>query len=339
MQLLVTGGAGFIGSNFVRHALNRWPDCRLTVLDKLTYSGNRANLADCEADGRMRFIKGDICDPVAVAGAIRNCSAVINFAAETHVDRSIRDSSDFVRTDIEGTRVLLEAARVNQVERYIQVSTDEVYGEIAHPARSSEHDVLRPRSPYAASKAGGDLMALAYHTTHGVPALIGRASNNFGPYQFPEKLIPLFITNALQEAPLPLYGDGRQERDWLAVEDHCVALSLLLERGEPGQIYNIGTGVERPNIDVAERILNLVGRPPSLIRHVTDRPGHDRRYALSCDKIRALGWSPRQDFDTALAETVQWYRSNDAWWRACRGDEFAAYYAQQYDQRLQDARA
>lgn len=334
MNLLIPGGAGFIGSNFVRYALDRWPNSRVTVLDKLTYAGNLANLAEVGDDPRFRFVRGDICDPEMVRAAMAGCSQVVNFAAETHVDRSILSACDFIRTDVEGTQVLLEAARASGVERYLQVSTDEVYGHVEHPHRTDEEAHLAPRSPYSASKAAGDLMVGAYHATFGVPTLITRGSNTYGPYQYPEKLIPLFVINAIRGLPLPVYGDGRQMRDWLYVEDHCAGIATVLERGTPGQIYNIGQGSERPNLEIIQEIIRLTGCDPALTRHVVDRPGHDRRYALDTNKIRALGWSPSWTLDTGLEPTVRWYQDHRAWWESLQDETFREYYRQQYEERL-----
>jgi len=337
MRILVTGGAGFIGSHFVRHLLHDG-DTQVVNLDALRYSGNLDNLQDLEGHARYRFVHGDICDAALVGRIVREqqIEAVVNCAAETHVDRSIIEPGGFVRTDVVGTSVLLEAARAAGVRRFVQVSTDEVYGDV--PAgRSKESDPLAPRSPYAASKAGADLLALSYSTTYQFAVLVTRGSNTFGPNQYPEKFIPLFVTNALEDQPLPLYGDGLQQRDWLYVQDHCEAIALVLRKGEPGQAYNIGVGEERPNRDVAEAILGLLGKPRSLLRHVTDRPGHDRRYALDCGKLAKLGWSPRFPFGEALKATVAWYRDNAAWWRKIKSGEFRAYYEKMYGARLRDA--
>jgi dTDP-glucose 4,6-dehydratase len=262
------------------------------------------------------------------------CTHVVNFAAETHVDRSILDPGAFLRTDVEGTRVLLEAARAQGIERYLQVSTDEVYGEIGPPERATEEHPFRPRSPYAASKAGGDLLVRAYHTTYGIPTLITHASNTYGPYQYPEKLIPLFVTNALEGLPLPIYGDGQQQRDWLSVEDHCTGIATVLERGTVGESYNIGVGEERPNLEVIERIVHLTGCDRSLLRFVPDRPGHDRRYALATEKLRSLGWVPQQPFEEGLARTVRWYEEHRSWWEPIKQGSFQEYYQRQYEQRL-----
>jgi dTDP-glucose 4,6-dehydratase len=332
MRVLVTGGAGFIGSHFVRHLLRTYPEYQVVNLDKLTYAGNPANLADVAGDPRYRFVRGDIGDGPLVREVMAGCDAVVNFAAESHVDRSIQDAGDFIRTDVLGTWVLLEAARALRVARYVQVSTDEVYGSIPTGA-FREAGSLRPSSPYAASKAGGDHMVLAYWTTYRLPVLVTRASNNFGPNQYPEKVIPLFITNALDDQPLPLYGDGRQVRDWLYVLDHCAALDLVLHKGAEGEVYNVGGGYELENIALTRRILALLGKPESLIRPVADRPGHDRRYAVDTTKLHALGWQPAHAFDGALAATVAWYRANESWWRPLKSGEFERYYRRQYDQR------
>jgi dTDP-glucose 4,6-dehydratase len=331
MRLLVTGGLGFIGSCFVRMALAR--DMQVTNLDKLTYAGNPANLADVADHPGYRFLRGDIADPAVVAEAIAGCQAVVNLAAESHVDRSILEPEHFIRTDVVGTAVLLEAARREEVERYLQVSTDEVYGAIPTGA-FTERDPLDPSSPYSASKAGGDLQVLAWHRTFGLPALITRGSNTFGPRQHPEKLIPLFVTNALDERPLPLYGDGLQVRDWIHVSDHCEGILCALERGEAGQVYNVGAGEEATNLQITSAILELTGRDASLIRHVADRPGHDRRYALDTTRLRALGWAPRRSLEEALEDTVAWYRDHRDWWEPIKSGAYRAYYEAQYGGRL-----
>ncbi len=335
--ILVTGGAGFIGSNFARLMLERHGEARVIVFDKLTYAGNPANLADLPSrfEERYGFIQGDIADEVAVAAAFREhaVDAVVNFAAATHVDRAILSAEDFLRTNVYGTKVLLEAAREFGVERYVQVSTDEVYGEVLTGA-STEGDALSPRNPYAASKAEGDRMALAYYHTHGLPVVITRGCNTFGPYQYPEKVIPLFATNALQELPLPLYGDGQQVREWIYVLDHCSGIDTALQRGQPGNVYNVGTGNEQQNIDVTRMVLAALDKPERLIQPVADRPGHDRRYRIDSSKLRALGWEPEHEFEAALTATVQWYRVHPEWWQPLRSGEYLEYYERQYGARL-----
>jgi dTDP-glucose 4,6-dehydratase len=326
MRVLVTGGAGFIGSHFVKRLLAAGE--AVVVLDKLTYSGNRANLEGCEVE----ILEGDICDERAVAEAAGGCDAIVNFAAETHVDRSILGPAEFIATDVLGTQVLLERARADGL-RYVQVSTDEVYGDLEGGGASHEDDPLRPSSPYSASKAGGDLQVLAYVRTYGVDASITRGANTYGPNQYPEKVIPLFVTNALDGQPLPVYGDGRQRREWLHVEDHCSAVELVLRDGSAGEIYNVG-GEERENLELTHRILELTGAEESLVRHVDDRPGHDRRYALDTTKLRGFGWSPERDFGAGLEQTVEWYRDNRAWWEPLKSGGYRAYYEQQYAARL-----
>jgi len=311
--------------------LRAHPDWSIVNLDKLTYAGNPANLRTIEDDPRYRFVRGDICEGQAVEEAIGDgVDAVLNFAAETHVDRSITDPEAFLRTDILGTHVLLEAVRRHGISRFLQVSTDEVYGHVAEGA-SHEGYPLAPRSPYAASKAGGDLQVLAYHVTYGTPVLITRGSNTYGPYQYPEKLIPLFVTNLLEDQQVPVYGDGLQVRDWLHVDDHCRGVEHVLLHGTPGNAYNVGGGNARTNLEITHRILRLLDKDPaSYVRHVADRPGHDRRYSLDCAKLHALGWMPRVEFDDGLAETIAWYRAHDSWWRPIRSGGFAAYYRSQY---------
>jgi dTDP-glucose 4,6-dehydratase len=334
MRWLVTGGLGFIGSAFIRLVLCERPGVEIVNLDALTYAGNPANLQSVERSPAYRFVKGDICDARAVDQAIGDgVDAIVNFAAETHVDRSILDPEAFLRTDILGTHVLLEAVRARSIARYLQVSTDEVYGDVAE-GESVESDALRPRSPYSASKAGGDLQVLAYRTTYRVPVIITRGSNTYGPYQYPEKLIPLFVTNLFDDQPVPVYGDGLQIRDWLHVEDHARGILHALEHGEVGNIYNVGGGNPRTNIDITHRLLGGCGRRAEThVRHVTDRSGHDRRYAIDCTKLRALGWSPRVAFDEGLHATIAWYRDNETWWRPLKSGEFLAYYQRQYAHR------
>jgi dTDP-glucose 4,6-dehydratase len=326
MRILVTGGCGFIGSHFVRRLVAGGDD--VVVLDKLTYSGRKENLdgVDCELH------VADIADPEAVERAAAGCKAIVNFAAETHVDRSILEAGDFIRTDVYGTHVLLERAREAGL-RFLQVSTDEVYGDVPPGVSSTEADPLRPSSPYSASKAGGDLQVLAYVRTYGVNASVTRGANTYGPYQYPEKLVPLFVTNAFEGLPLPVYGDGRQRREWLHAEDHCAAVELVLREGEPGGVYNVG-GEERENLDVIGRIVDLTGADASLVRHVDDRPGHDRRYSVDSARVRALGWEPRRDFEAGLAETVGWYGENRAWWEPIKSGEYLDYYKRQYAERL-----
>ena len=334
MKILVTGGAGFIGSNFVRLVESEKPHWQVVVLDKLTYAGRRENLENT----RARFVEGDICDPTIVAQAMDGCQMVFNFAAESHVDRSLMGDPNlagaFVQTDVYGVYVLCEAAKKLAVERFIQVSTDEVYGDVEH-GYSVESDPLEPRSPYAASKAGGELIARSYGISHGLPVIITRGSNTFGPYQFPEKLIPLMTTNALDDGPLPIYGDGLQRRDWIYALDHALGILIAGEKGTPGEAYNVGGGNERFNKDVVFDILRLLGKPESLIKHVEDRAGHDRRYALNFNKIRSLGYAPRFEFDSALQQTVNWYRDRQDWWRPIReGDDYQDFYKRQYEKRL-----
>ncbi|MBV8079455.1 MAG: dTDP-glucose 4,6-dehydratase [Actinobacteria bacterium] len=328
MRILVTGGAGFIGSHFARRLAAQGEE--VVVLDRLTYAGNRANLEDVAHE----FHQGDIADPRAVAEAAAGCEAIVNFAAESHVDRSILGPAEFIRTDVMGAQVLLEHARHNKL-RMVHVSTDEVYGDVPLGAPAcTEESPLRPSSPYSASKAGGDLQVVAYVRTFGVDALITRGANTYGSHQYPEKFLPLFITNAFDGQPLPVYGDGRQRREWLHVEDHCAAIELVLRAGASGEIYNV-SGQERENMDVVRRILDLTGANPDLVQHVADRPGHDRRYALDSSKLRALGWSPKHSFDGGgLEETVAWYRGHREWWEPLKSGEYRAYYEQQYAARL-----
>jgi dTDP-glucose 4,6-dehydratase len=334
MRLLVTGGLGFIGSNFIHVVLRERPDAHIVNLDAMTYAGNPANCADLEGDRRYRFIHGDICDPAAVENAVADgIDAIVNFAAETHVDRSILEPEAFLRTDVLGTHVLLEAVRRLNIKRYLQVSTDEVYGDV-QTGESVETDSLRPRSPYSASKAGGDLQVLAYWTTYRTPVLITRGSNTYGPHQYPEKLIPLFVTNLIDDESVPVYGDGLQIRDWLHVEDHARGILHVLEHGETGNVYNIGGGNPRTNIEITRKLVEACGRSMEThMRHVTDREGHDRRYAIDCAKARSIGWTPRVDFEQGLRDTIAWYRANESWWRPLKSGEFLKYYQRQYAHR------
>ena len=332
MKLVVTGGAGFIGSNFIRYVLASHPEDSVVNLDKLTYAGNRANLADLESDRRYTFVHGDICDAKVVRDTLRGVDAVVNFAAESHVDRSLMEADAFLKTDVFGVFTLLEVVRELRIPRLLHVSTDEVYGSVP-TGSSTERDPLRPSNPYSASKAGGDLLALAYWHTHRVPVVVTRSSNNFGPYQYPEKVIPLFVTNALDDRPLPLYGDGRNVRDWLYVVDNCAALDLVLRKGGDGEVYNIGGGHEVENVVLTHEILRLTGKPETLIQRVADRAGHDRRYSVDCAKVRRLGWEPKHRFASALETTVRWYREHEAWWRPLKSGEFRAFYERQYGNR------
>lgn len=338
MRLLVAGGAGFIGSTFVARRLAASGD-EIVVLDKLTYAGSRENLAEIEADEdlgpRLRFVHGDICDPEVVRPLVAAADAVVNFAAESHVDRSIAAADDFLQTGVIGLNVLLDATRERGC-RFVQVSTDEVYGSIDEGA-ANEDAPIKPRSPYAAAKAAGDLLCRAYHVTHGVDVVISRGANTFGPRQHPEKLMPLFVTNALDDAPLPLYGDGLQRRDWLYVDDHADAIALLLDRGASGGIYNVPGVEEHTNREVALRLLAATGRPASLLRTVEDRAGHDRRYAMTGDPIAGLGWKPGVPFDEGLTRTVAWYSDNRDWWQRARGPGWADYYERQYGRRLAES--
>lgn len=336
-RILVTGGAGFIGSNFVRMMLGKYPDLDITVYDKLTYAGRLENLQDIAANypNRYHFIQGDICDAAAVEQALagRQIDTIVNFAAETHVDRSILDPDAFIQTDIYGTYVLLEAARKSGNLRYHQISTDEVYGHVEGSHRSLETDCVAPRSPYAASKAGADHLVNAYFITYGLPITISRGANNIGPYQYPEKVVPLFVTNALNDMPLPVYGDGKQRRDYQYVLDHCQAVDLVLRKGVLGETYNIGTGTEITNLQMVEILLDELNKPRSLIQHVEDRLGHDRRYCLDVHKIMALGWEPDYSHEEALRATARWYMHNQWWWEPIRSGEFRDYYQRVYGNR------
>ena len=337
-RLMVTGGAGFIGSNFVRYMLEKYPDVFILVYDKLTYAGRLENLEDVAENfaGRYTFVKGDICDAPAVDAAVQThaIDTIINFAAETHVDRSLMEPGSFIQTDVYGTFVLLEAAKKFGLERYHQISTDEVYGQVL-TGRSTEGDHLEARSPYSASKASGDLMVLAYWESWRLPITITRGSNNIGPYQYPEKVVPLFATNAIDDQPLPVYGDGLQMRDYQYVLDHCEGIDVVLHKGALGEIYNVGTGQEMTNIEMTRIVLETLGKPESLIKHVEDRAGHDRRYALDVSKLRALGWENRHTCAEAVEKTVRWYAENESWWRPIKsGALYKDYYAQQYGKRL-----
>jgi dTDP-glucose 4,6-dehydratase len=335
LKLLVTGGAGFIGSNFIRYFLSAHPDSTILNLDKLTYAGNLDNLSDVQSHPNYHFLRGDICDPGCLGEQLgQSVDVVVNFAAESHVDRSIADAREFLRTNVQGTYTLLEAARRGKVRRFLQVSTDEVYGSQNPGEEADEECLLEPNSPYAASKASSDLLVRAFRNTYGFPAIITRSSNNYGPNQFPEKFIPLMITNALEGKKLPVYGDGLNERDWIFVEDHCRALDRVLEYGQDGETYNIGAGVPLPNLTVARMLLGILGKPEDLIEFVPDRPGHDRRYALNTRKIRReLDWAPLVDLGKGLRRTVEWYRTHSDWVRKAKSGEYRAYYEKFYSNR------
>jgi dTDP-glucose 4,6-dehydratase len=336
MNLLVTGGAGFIGSNFVRYVLEKYPEYRVINLDKLTYAGNLENLTGIDNDPRYAFEKGDICDKSRVQLCVTRyeIDAIVNFAAESHVDRSILGASEFVQTNIVGTNVLLEVAKELKLNRFIQVSTDEVYGSLGSKGLFTEETPLHPNSPYSASKASADMLALAYLHTFGLPVIVTRCSNNYGPYQFPEKLIPLMIANALNDKPLPVYGDGMNVRDWLHVKDHCLAIDTVLHKGRIGEVYNIGGNNEKANIDIVKLILKNLEKPESLIMYVKDRPGHDRRYAIDSSKIKKeLGWQPLYTFENGIEETIQWYVNNQKWWKRIISGEYKEYYKLMYGGR------
>lgn len=336
-RLFVTGGCGFIGSDFVRHQLETYPDGRITNFDKLTYAGNPENLAQWQGDARYRFVRGDVCDREALIAALKKAGAeaVVHFAAESHVDRSILDSGPFVRTNVVGTQVLLDACREAGVGRYVQISTDEVYGSLGAKGFFTEETPLAPNSPYSASKTAADLLVRSYIHTFHFPGLITRCSNNYGPYQFPEKVVPLFISNALADLPIPLYGRGENVRDWIYVRDHSRAIDAVLRRGRVGEVYNIGGQCELTNLELTHRLLNALGKPRTLIRFVQDRPGHDLRYAIDCSKIeRELGWKPLTKFDEGLAATIEWYRSHADWVGRIKSGEYRRYYEQQYGERL-----
>ncbi len=329
MRLLVCGGAGFIGSEFVRQTITNHAEDSVVVLDKLTYAGNVRNLDPVAGDERLRFVHGDICDSAVVEDLVKGVDAIVNFAAESHVDRSLESPGQFIQTDVYGTYVLLEAARRAGVSRFLQVSTDEVYGDVEE-GTSSENDPLRPRSPYSASKAGGEMMVWAYRESYGLPVITTRGSNTYGPYQYPEKIIPLFITNAIDDQPLPIYGDGSAVRDYIHVADHARGIDTALRHGVPGEDYNVGYGGATNGVEVADYVLVALEKPPSLKQHVRDRLGHDRRYAVNSDKLRGLGWRPLIPLDRGLRETVDWYRDNEAWWRPLKSGEFWDFYRRNY---------
>lgn len=333
-KLLVTGGAGFIGSNFVRYMLNKYP-YTIVVLDALTYAGNPENLRDLEEHPNYRFVHGNICDAKIVEPLVAEADYVINFAAETFVDRSIHGAADFIRTDVFGTYTLLEAARKTRLDRYVQISTDEVYGSI-DKGSFTEESPLSPNNPYSASKAGGDMMVRSYFVTYGVPTLITRASNNYGPHQYPEKLIPFFATNAIDDLPLPLYGDGKNIRDWLHVDDHCTGIDIVLHHGVQGEIYNIGGDNERTNVEITHLILDHLKKPESLIKRVADRLGHDRRYSVSSEKLKDMGWSPNRKFEEGIRDTIDWYVNNQTWWRTIKekSEEYKSFFEKNYAERL-----
>ncbi|MBT6148092.1 MAG: dTDP-glucose 4,6-dehydratase [Gemmatimonadetes bacterium] len=332
--LLVTGGSGFIGSNFVRYILQHRDDYRVINLDKLTYAGNPANLRDFDEDERYRFVHGDICDVALVDSLVGECDGIINFAAESHVDRSIMAGAEFVQTDVYGTYVLLEAARQHGIERFHQISTDEVYGSLSEGAWDEEFP-MEPRNPYSASKASAELLVRAYHITHGLATVVTRASNNIGPYQYPEKRVPLYITNAIDDLPLPVYGSGLQIRDHLFVDDHCAAIDLVYHDGIAGEVYNVGGENEANGVEVANAILSQLGKPDSLLQFVEDRAGHDQRYALDSNKVRELGWRPAVDVEESMRRTIQWYVDHESWWRDIKAsDDYQAFYKRQYGERL-----
>jgi dTDP-glucose 4,6-dehydratase len=332
---LITGGAGFIGSNYIHYLFKKCDDIFVINLDKLTYAGNLANLKDIESLDKYVFVKGDVCDRDLVREifATYHPDYLINFAAESHVDRSIGNPDDFIRTDIFGVYVLLEASKEFSIEKFIQISTDEVYGSIEEGS-FTEESPLKPSNPYSASKAGGDRLAYSYYATYKLPVIITRASNNFGPYQYPEKLIPLFVTNAIEDKPLPLYGDGHNIRDWLFVEDHCRAIDFIIEHGKVGEVYNIAGGNEEENIEITNMILDFLGKPKSLIRYVEDRLGHDRRYSLDSTKLQNLGWKRRYKFEEALEKTIQWYVDNKEWWKSLKSGEYLEFYKKHYKVEL-----
>jgi dTDP-glucose 4,6-dehydratase len=334
MKIFVTGGAGFIGSNFIRHVLSLNKDYKIVNFDKLTYAGNLTNLEEVAANPNYSFVKGDICDPAASEAAMKGCDAVVHFAAESHVDRSIYEPATAIETNVTGTAVMLHVARKLQVSRFVHISTDEVYGDILPGEFANEDSQVQPSSPYSASKAGSDLLVRSYVRTYGFPAVITRSSNNYGPFQFPEKFLPLVITNAMDDKSLPIYGDGKQQRDWLHVEDNCRGVLAVLERGRIGEVYNIGGLDIEENLSIVKRVLHLMGKPESLLTYVKDRPGHDRRYALRCEKMeKDLGWKPAIPLEQGLRQTIDWYKNNSEWMDGVRGGDYRSYYAKYYENR------
>jgi len=331
-KILITGGAGFIGSNFIRYMLNE-QDVIIINLDKLTYAGNLDNLKEFQSDPRYRFVKGDICDSKVVDPLVKEADIIVNFAAESHVDRSIGKPDDFIKTDVFGVFVLLEACRKYSIEKFVQISTDEVYGS-TEDSFFHETDALMPSSPYAASKAGADRLAYSYFVTYNIPVIIPRSSNNFGPYQYPEKLISLFVTNALDDKELPIYGDGQNIRDWLYVTDNCEAIKIILDKGKDGEVYNIGAGNEKTNLEITQMILTGLNKPKSLMTYVEDRKGHDRRYALKIEKLQKLGWKPAHSFEDAMEKTIRWYSENRWWWEKIKSGEYLKYYQSHYKRTL-----
>ena len=331
MRVLITGGAGFMGSNAIRYFLKKYSDIEIVNLDKLTYAGNPDNLKDIENNSRYRFIKGDIIDRNLLDNTVKDVDVIINYAAETHVDRSILDPKEFIVTDVLGTYSLLESAKKHNIKKYIQISTDEVFGSI-QDGKFTEESPFKPNSPYAASKAGGDHLCRAYFKTYDVPVIVTHSCNFFGPYQYPEKLIPLFITNLLENKKIPVYGDGLQAREWISTQDHCQAVDLILQKGKAGEVYNISTGDEIKNIEITKLLLAELNKNDSFIDYVKDRPGHDRRYAIDATKLRVLGWSPKMNFNDGIKQTIEWYKNNEGWWKKIKSGEYLKYYKQQYAQ-------